>query len=248
MISFSVFFFAVLLTFIIHYIGAISLSARIVATSTGMTASSLSLFNIITAIAQLSVSILAPLLTKSVEAIIINGQVFNIWQFRIIIFGATFGGILGAFSIPSIHRFMEKGVYKLYNERSILKLIIKSLRPNLIVHFISSMKMPNKKNYTSLMNTRDMPLGIIFMNLLVNAFISISILSCLYAGYLNPMYRTTALSLNALSISIGLAAMLLIVEPYNATITDKVIHGTVTHAYFRKYLAYVMLGRISRTL
>jgi hypothetical protein len=236
------------LTIVIHFVGIVSLAARIVGTQTRKIASSTSLFNFVGLLAQFSSAIQAPLLTKSIERNIILGNPPDDYVFRMIIFSATVGAVLGAIAIPTMHRFMKKGVDALYLYNSIFMVIVKSFKLSTLRHLTQSFKLPVARNFIRLKEYQDLPLGIIFLNIFVYSFITVSVLSCLYAGYLNPNLRTTALSMNGFSIGLGAIGMLLFVEPYTATLTDKVIAGKVKNSYFRKYLTFVVIARIFGTL
>lgn len=236
-----------LLTLIINFIGIVSLSARIVGTRTKRIASSFSLFNIISLVAQFSNTIQAPLLAKSVEKNILLNQEPNLTDFRQIILFATFGSILGGLAIPTMQRFMKKGVDSLYLRRSIFKVIIHSFKLRTITFFIESIKIPSTNNLKNLKNYQDIPKGMLLLNVFIYCFTTINVLTCLYAGYLNADLRATALSMTGFSVAIGSIAMLIFVEPYNATLTDKVIDGSVSEAYFRKYLMFIIIARIIGT-
>ncbi|EJL62394.1 lipid II flippase family protein [Flavobacterium sp. CF136] len=237
-----------ILTLVIHFISIISLSSKIVGTRTRRVASSASIFNIIALTAQFSSSIQAPLLTKSIENTIISGFQPNEFLFRSIIFCATLGCTLGAFAIPTTHRFMAKGVKSLYENNSIIGVLMKSFRKKTYYHFKESVSLPRKENFTRLTQYKDLYLKLIFMNVLVYSFITVSVLSCLYAGYLNPNLRTTSLSLSGIAVGLGSVGMLLFIEPYHGTLTDKVIDGTVKESYFRRHLTYIILARILGTI
>jgi hypothetical protein len=237
-----------LLTAVIHFVGIVSLSVRIVGTQTRKIASSTSIFNFVGLLAQFSAAIQAPLLTKSIEKNIILGSPPDDLVFRVIVFSATMGAVLGAFGIPTMHRFMKKAVDALYLHNSIFMVIVKSFKLSTLQHLKHSLKLPVLLNFVRLKDYKDMPLGILLLNVAVYSFITVSVLSCLYAGYLNPNLRTTALSMNGFSIGLGVLGLSLFVEPYTATLTDKVIAGKVQHTYFRKYLTYVIAARILGTL
>lgn len=237
-----------LLTIVIHFVGIVSLAARIVGTQTRKIASSTSMFNFVGLLAQFSSAIQAPLLTKSIEKNIILGNSPDDYVFRAIIFSATIGAILGGLAIPTMHRFMKKGVNSLYLHNSIFMVLMKSFRYSTLHHFKQSLKLPTLLNFIRLKEYKDMPIGIMLLNAAVYSFITVSVLSCLYAGYLNPNLRTTALSMNGFSIGLGVIGLSLFVEPYTATLTDKVIAGKVQQPYFRKYLTYVIMARIFGTL
>jgi Alternate to MurJ len=237
-----------ILTTLIHFLGIVGLSARIVGIQTKKLASSFSLFNIITLIAQFSISIQSPLLAKSVESQIIKGNQPNDLEFRFIIFSATIGSFLGILAIPSAHRFMKKGVDTLYNHKSVFKVLLKAANKSIFIHFVQSLTIPKIENFTRLKRYHDIPTGIILLNILVNSFITVSVLSCLYAGYLNPNLRITALSLNGVSVGLGIVGMMLFVEPFNATLTDKTVDGSVSEAYFRRFLTFVVIARMIGTI
>lgn len=238
----------IVLTFIVQYILIASLSVRIVSIRTKKISTSNSLFNLIFLIAQFATTIQIPLLTKYVEKTILSGTAPDNLVFRMIIFSSTIGAICGAISIPTIHRFMERGVDSLYNNNSIFKIVIKSIKLSTITHFKKSVKIPNKNNYTRLINYKNLRLDIIFLNIIVYCFSTVSVVSCLYAGYLNPEFRTTSLSLSGLAAAIGAVGMLMFVEPYNSILTDKVINGEVSDSFFRKHLTFVVLARIIGTI
>lgn len=237
-----------ILTLIIHFISIISLSSKMVGTRTRRIASSASIFNIIALTSQFSSSIQAPLLTKSIESNIILGFQPNEVLFRSIIFSATLGCILGALAIPTMHRFMAKGVNALYENNSIVALLMKSIQIKTFSHFKESITLPRKENFSRLIHYKDLYLELIFINIIVYSFITVSVLSCLYAGYLNPNLRTTSLSLSGIAVGLGAVGMLLFIEPYHGTLTDKVIDGTIKESFFRRHLTFVILARIIGTI
>ncbi|MCD0468399.1 lipid II flippase family protein [Flavobacterium sp. JAS] len=236
------------LTSIIHFVAIVSLSAKIVGTRTGRIASSASIFNVVIVISQFSNTIQAPLLTKTIENSINQGNLPNNLMFRGIILSATIGCILGGLFIPTIHRFMERGVNALYNNRSIFVILIKSFRLETVIHFKRSFALPKKDNFFRLNRYKDIYIELVLLNVLVYAFITVSVLSCLYAGYLNPNLRTTSLSMSGVAVSLGAIGMMLFIEPYHATLTDKVIDGTVTESFFRRHLTFVVIARIFGTI
>ncbi|AYQ31335.1 lipid II flippase family protein [Runella sp. SP2] len=235
-----------ILTVIIHFVAIISLSARIVGVRTKKISSSTSIFNIISLIAQFSNTIQAPLLTKYVEKGITLAQ-HNDFIFREIIFCATLGTCIGAFAVPTVHRFMKKGVEALYVHRSIFVLLTKSIRKSTFIVLKKSLTLPKIENVYRLKYYDDIPKKMILLNCLVYGFITVSVLSCLYAGYLNPNLRTTSLSMNGFSSGLATIGMLLFIEPYNATLTDKVVDGSVSESYFRRYLTFVIIARVFGT-
>jgi hypothetical protein len=237
-----------ILTMIIHFIGIIGLSARVVGTRTKKLGSSISLFNLLIVISSLAQTLQLPLLTKSIESSISSGVIPEIINFRIILFFATGGAFLGAFFLPTAHRFMAKGVDVLYVKGSVLDVIILSLKPSIIRVFINSLTLPRIENIYRLKRFKDLNVNIIFLNAIVYAFVTVSVIACLYAGCMNITYRTTALAMSGVAVGLASLSMLLFIEPYNSTLTDKVIDGSVEEAYFRRHIVYIIFARISGTL
>ena len=237
-----------LLTALIHFIGICSLSARIVGTRTKRLASSTSIFNIIILFSQFANTLQAPLLTKTIETSILNHEEPNTFIFRMIILSSTVGAALGAISIPTIHRFMERGVNSLHKNNSVFKVFLKSMKLSTLIHLRESIKIPVKNNLTRLNRFNDINIGIIALNFIVYGFITVSVLSCLYAGYLNPVLRTTSLSMSGIANGIGAVGMLMFIEPYNAVLTDKVIDGSISESYFRRHLSFVIIARVVGTV
>ncbi|MEN9522769.1 MAG: hypothetical protein RL065_1146 [Bacteroidota bacterium] len=237
-----------LLVLIVHFIGTIALSARIVGTETRRIASSTSIFNIVNLVANFSTMLLAPILAKNIEQQINLGNKPQEYFFHIILLCSSIGCLIGAFAIPTVHRFMKHGVDSLYHHTSIFKVVINSVKLSTFIHLKNSFTMMNKSNFYRLLQFKNLPYSVLIINILVYSFVTNNVLACLYAGILNPEYRSTALSLNGITVGLGTLGILLFIEPFNATITDKVMEGTVSKAYFRKYLAFLVIARFVGTL
>lgn len=197
-----------ILTVIVNFVGTSNIAARIVASRTKRFASSNVIFNIFLLVSQFSATIQAPLLAKIIENDILNGKKPNETIFRMVIFSSTIGIILGGIAIPTLHRFVEKGVDLMYKQSSVIKLILKSLKPKTFLYFKESITLANYANYKRLLNLKGINHTIILLNIVVYSFTTISILSCLYAGYLNPALRITSLSMSG--IANGLSSVLMI--------------------------------------
>ena len=236
------------LTVGVYFIGTSSIASRIVASRTKRFASSNVMFNILLLFSQFATTIQAPLLAKMIENDILSGSKPNDAIFRLVIFSATLGTILGGFAIPTLHRFMEKGVDSMYKNSSVLKVFFKSLKPKTFLYLRESLRIAHANNYKRLLNPEGINGSIILMNIVVYSFTTVSILSCLYAGYLNPELRTTALSMSGIANGVGAVLMILLLQPYDAILTDKVIDGTVSHSFFRRHLSFVVIARIVGTI
>jgi hypothetical protein len=82
------------------------------------------------------------------------------------------------------------------------------------------------------------------MNLIITALLTVSVLACLYAGYLNPELRTTCLSMNGFIVGLSVILSMLITEPHLSILGDKVAFQGMDEGYFRRYLGLVVVARL----
>ena len=233
------------LTVILHFFGIIMISSRIVAIRTKKVASSASVFNLISIFSLAAATIQFPILTKLIESSIETKGDSTIVLVREILVLSTLGTLLGAFAIPSVQRIMKRLAESLFVNGSLLKVLFnrstfKEIKQDIVF--------PKKATFYFFKLHSDIPMGIILINIFAYCMISSSVLFCLYAGFLNPALRTTSLALKGLSIGLGSFATMMIIEPYNSSLTDQVIHGINRESYFRRYISYVVFARISGTI
>ena len=235
------------LTFFIHFFSTALLSVRLVGTRTKKMAASYAVYNIITVVLRFLSTFQAPLLAKTVENSILKGQGPDNWLFFSLCLLALAGSITGGLFIPTLQRFMYSAVEKVYQNNSVLKILIQSLSYKTVRKFMAATAVPSLSNLKRLNRISDMPKGIILMNILVTAVTTISVLSCLYAGYINPDLRTTCLSLNGFIVGLSTVILVIVVEPHLGITADKVINGMYSHIDFRRYLIFVVIARIFGT-
>jgi hypothetical protein len=63
------------------------------------------------------------------------------------------------------------------------------------------------------------------MNIVAVAIITVGVLSALYAGYLNPEFRTTASNLSAIVNGVATILMFIFIDPFLSVMTVDVIQG-----------------------
>ena len=236
-----------LLTFLLHFVSTIALSVRIVGIRTGKMAASYAVYNIIFLVARFVSTFQAPLLAKHVESSILSGAKPDNLLFFELCFVSFLGSILGAFFIPTIQRFMYKAVEKAYQQSSVLKVIVQSIHIKTLRHIKETLTVPSQANIIRLRQISDMPITMIVLNVIVSSFITVSVLSCLYAGYLEPNLRSTSLSLNGFIVGLSTIITMIVVEPHIGITADKVINGEFSEVYFRRYIIFVVLARIVGT-
>lgn len=235
------------LTFFLHFISTVALSVRIVGIRTGKMAASYAVYNLIFLAARFTNTLQAPLLAKTIEKSILSGNQPNNSLFFNLCISAFLGSLLGVIFIPSMQRFMYKAVEGVYKKHSVLKVLFKAIHLKTFIHLKESLTIPKKENFYRLRIIKDMPLVIISLNIIVSALVTVSVLACLYAGYISPDLRTTSLSLNGFIVGASTVIFMVVVEPHIGIMADKVIKGEFSEVYFRRYLTFVVLARLLGT-
>jgi hypothetical protein len=82
----------------------------------------------------------------------------------------------------------------------------------------------------------------------MESIFTIGVLSALYAGYINPDYRTTASSLSAIINGVATILMFIFIDPFLSIMTDDVVLGKTKESIFRKYIVYMVFARVLGTI
>jgi hypothetical protein len=236
------------LTFLINMITTLSYAVRIVGIRTGRIAVSFALFNILVLISRTANGFQAPLLAKTIETNINTGAGENLTEFRMIILSCTIATIIGGFMIPTFQRMLSMAVNKFSIYKSVPKLLLHSFTKSGITSIKDSIVMPSPKNISKITLHTDFPWRVFIMNVIAVAIITVGVLSSLYAGYVNPDFRTTASSLSAVINGVSTILMFVFIDPYLSIMTDDVVLGKTKESLFRKYIVYMVIARVIGTV
>jgi len=191
----------------------------------------------------------APLLAKTIESNIKLGHSINlITDFRIILISTTVASIAGALFIPTFQRIYSKAVMSFDIYRSVPKLILYGFSKLGVKQFRNNIKVPSRATVKQMINIKDIPIRIITFNIVVVALLTVGSLASLYAGVLEPEFRTTASTLS--SVITGMATVLLFVfiDPYLSIMTDDVIEGKQSEGFFRRCVSLMVATSILGTI
>jgi hypothetical protein len=236
------------LTFLINLITTLSYSVRIVGIRTGRIAVSFALFNILVLISRTANGFQAPLLASSIEKNINSGLGGNLFDFRMIILSCTVATILGGFLIPTFQRILSVAVERFSIYKSVPKVIFHGFTKTGFASIKESIVIPSPDNLKKLDFTGDFPWKVFLMNVVAVAIISIGVLSSLYAGYMNPEFRSTASNLSAIINGLATILMFIFIDPFLSVMTDDVVLGKTKESTFRKYIVYMVIARIIGTI
>jgi hypothetical protein len=237
-----------ILTFLINLITTLSYAVRIVGIRTGRIAVSFSLFNILVLISRTANGFQAPLLAKSIETNIHTGAGENLFDFRLIILSCTLASIAGGFMIPTFQRLLSIAVEKFSVYKSVPKLLLLSFTKGGLTSLKDNIVIPKTNNITNISIHHDFPWKVFLMNVIAVAIITVGVLSSLYAGYINPDFRTTASSLSAVINGISTILMFIFIDPFLSVMTDDVVLGKTRESVFRRYIVYMVVARVIGTL
>jgi hypothetical protein len=240
--------FVLVLTFIINFIGTLAYCTRIAGIRTGKIAIAFSIFNIFVLISRTANSLQGPFLAKSVEKSITVGAYSDLMMsFRYILLATTLGCIFGAIVIPTFQRLFCKAVESFDIYRSIPKLMFHGFSKSGIIQFKRCIKIPSKQNIKQLKKINGMPKKVILFNIIATALSATAVLSSLYAGVLNPEFRTTCSMLTSVVNSIATMLLFVFIDPTLSIMTDDVIRGKCSESNFRKCIMFMVGSRIVGT-
>jgi hypothetical protein len=238
-----------ILTIIISIIATLAYSVRIVGVRTGRIAVSSAVFSIFALISRTANSIQAPLLAKRIESTIETGTSQNLlYVFRWILLSTTVATIMGALLMPTFIKVLGKAVESFSINRSVPRLLIHGFSKSGIEQFRSSVTIPRKENLTQLKNLKRIPKKIIVLNTLAFSALTVGSLASLYAGCLNPIYRTTCSNLSSVITGMATLLMVIFVDPYVSMLTDDVIRGECTELQFDRCIIFIVGGLIVGTV
>jgi len=237
------------LTFIIHLIGALAYAARIAGVRTRRIAVSFALFNVLILISRASNSFQGPFLGKRIELSLSHGAGDQLLSdFRWLLFSATLAAIAGALAVPTFQRIFSRAVLHFQANRSIPKLLLHGFAKGGLSYLRDSMTMPSANHLTGIRRDAAVPLQVIFLNVGAQALFTVGVFAALYAGFLDPRFRVTAVSLSA--VINGLATILLsvFIDPQLSVMTDDVMDGRTSEASFRRAVVWLSASRVAGTI
>lgn len=243
--------FILALTFLIHLIGTLAYAFRIAGVRTGKIATALSLFNILVLVSRTSNSFQGPFIAKRVEAGL-GAQLTHAsslaWDFAMILGAASLATIVGGLMIPSMQRIASAAVERFSRDRSVPRLVARAMTAPGLRSMAGAGALPRRASVTGLKLGRDLPIGIILLNVGANALWTVGVLAALYAGAIAPEFRVTAATLSSIINGVATIALFVIVDPYLAGMTDDVVRGKASEAHFRRVVVWMIASRLAGTV
>jgi len=237
------------LTFVIHLIGTLAYSFRIAGVRTGHIAIAFSLFNILVLVSRTSNSFQGPFLAKRVETAIQSSHLTELTHdFMLVIAAASMATLVGGLLIPTFQRYSTRAVRNFQQDRSISRLLFRSITPRGISLIAESAAIPRYQNLIALKLPTDVPLTIILMNFVASALWTVGVLAAIYAGAIDPAFRVTSSTLSAVINGVATILMFVAIDPYLAALTDDVVGDHVEESFFRRVVVWMIISRLAGTV
>lgn len=237
------------LTFVIHLVGTLAYAFRIAGIRSGHVAIAFSLFNILVLVSRTSNSFQGPFLAKRVETTIQAPGAHDLaFDFMLVLAAASAATLAGGLLIPTFQRFATRAVKAFQRNRSMPRLILRTLGPRGVSLVLESAAIPRYQNLSALKLPTDVPFGVIAMNFLASALWTVGVLASIYAGIIDPEFRVTASTLSSVVNGVATIMMFVLVDPYLAGLTDDVVQGRVREDFFRRVVVWMIVGRLAGTI
>jgi len=235
------------LTFIIYLIGALAYAARIAGVRTRRIAVSFALFNVLVLVSRAANSFQGPFLSKRIELNLIEGGGQLFWDFQILMASATLAAIVGTLMVPTVQRLFTRAIQHFHANRSIPKLMMHAFAKGGLSYLKSSVTPPSMEHVKGFKEKSIISARVIVLNIAAQAFLTVGVFASLYAGYLAPEFRLTALSLSAVINGVATILLFVLIDPQLSVMTDDVVEGRVSEASFRRAVVWLAGSRIAGT-
>ena len=235
------------LTFIIYLIGALAYAARIAGVRTRKIAVSFALFNVLVLVSRAANSFQGPFLSKRIELNLMNNGGALFWDFQILMFSATLAAIVGTMLVPTVQRLFTRAIMHFHANRSIPKLVMHAFAKGGLNYLKTFVTVPTLEHVKGFKEKSVVSLNVIILNVAAQAFLTVGVFASLYAGFIAPEFRVTALSLSAVINGVATILLFVLIDPQLSVMTDDVVEGRISEAQFRRAVVWLAGSRIVGT-
>ncbi len=239
--------FIIIFTIIIHIVGTVAYSVRLVGINTGRIAVAASLFNVMALGARLSVALQAFFLARFIERDIPEMSHSGIFYFILILAASVVGTLAGGILIPTFQNILTGLVNRFNETKSVSRIIFHSFNNLGIYQIRKNLKIPAKKNFDHLKEFKMMPRRILILNTIVTAILTVGPIASLYAAATHPQFRLTSVALVPLITGFATIALVIFIDPYFSMLTDDIICGKKDISVFHKSMIWLTVTRVLGT-
>jgi hypothetical protein len=236
------------LTFVINLVGTLAYSVRIAGVRTLRIAVSLSLFNILLLVSRTANSFQAPLLAKRVESSLTGSPAASIGDFRWLLVAASLATIAGAALTPTFQRLFTRAVKNFAVDRSVSRLILRLFSPAGLAAVREATALPSIRAAAASTRQPSLPTHVVVVNVVATGIWTVGVFASLYAAYLNPGLRVTSSNLSGIINGVATILLFVVVDPHLSLVTDDVLQGRTSEAFFRRAVVWMLGSRLLGTI
>lgn len=230
---------------------SLAYSLRLAGVRTGFIAIALSFVTSTLLVSRLSNMFQAPLLGAMVDFAIIDGSQPALlqleWSFRLVIFSAFLGVVMGAFMTPTVVQLFVKAINHFSVLGSVPKVFFYAMHPSRILMIVTMFKLPSFSMCKGLSWSR-IPKQFLLINCFVTSIYCIGVLCALLAGAYLPEFRSTALQLSGIVNGMATILFTIFVDPAGARVTDQASRGQRSIDDVRSVVFFLQMGKLVGTL
>jgi hypothetical protein len=234
-------------TFIIHLTESIAYSMRLAGLRTKQIAISMSFVTSTLLISRLSNMFQSPFLGGMVDSTVSlkSPAALSILEgnFRIIIFTAFLGSLVGAFLTPTMVFLFQKAIKRFLKQGSVPLMALQMWHPKNVVKIVKAFRLPRLSSLKDI-SLKNIPKTFLIFNIFVTSIYTIGVLCSLLAGAYIPELRATAIQLSGIVNGIATILFTLVVDPSGARITDQANHGVLPQSAVKSVIFYLLMGRM----
>lgn len=104
---------------------------------------------------------------------------------------------------------------------------------------------PSPSHLKTLKQKIDVPTRVIVLNVLAQALLTVGVFASLYAGYLDPQFRVTAVSLSSVINGVATILLFVLIDPALSIMTDDVMDGRISEPAFRRAVVWFAGSRVA---
>lgn len=214
-----------LLTVVIHAVDTGSYAARLAGVKTGRFALASSLYNVLALTSRGANMIAGPLIAAMTDLAAGDRDVHALLpNYRILLLAAALGTLTAGIFIPTLSRILAKGVLLYERQRSLPRIMIRSVSIRGLWRMRKSITPPKT---SALRDSRSSPFPkrFLILSVLVSSFFSVSNFAALYASALVPAGARTAASLAPLLTGFAVFVNVFVLSPYAALVVDEALRA-----------------------
>jgi hypothetical protein len=156
--------------------------------------------------------------------------------------------VVGALLTPTFQRLMTRAVARFAGERSLGRLVLRLFSPAGVAVVRESVALPSIDHLAAPAGRRRLPVRIVVINTVATAIWTVGVFASLYAAHLDPGLRVTSSSLSGIVNGVATILLFVMVDPHLSLITDDVLQGRASEAFFRRCIVWMLVSRLAGTL